>query len=296
MTSTTRMIMIDAAELRAAGVKADGRTSLVVEDFGDDWEKEWLVTGKSCDSFRLRDARVPIPPYSKLELSVLDNEPVKLKVSLRDYSVGEYSAVLDVVDGTASLYPFDLKHTKNDSVLMSWSDLPNPLISIKSVTGNLPKLAWKEVSETDFLADRPFQIGEVTRLDGTAILSLDQADRIVGRTETDPKAFNVDKEVVKTIYDQGLQVHSPSEVTYFLKGSFTTFQATIVACYQASVTFEVHGDGEKLYDSGKFGGKSAPIEMAVDVSGVQELKLIVTDGGNGWGGDWAMWANPTLQR
>ena len=42
------------------------------------------------------------------------------------------------------------------------------------------------------------------------------------------------------------------------------------------------------------GGKRAPEDIAVDVSGVEGLKLIVTEGGNGWGGDWVMWANPLL--
>ena len=91
-------------------------------------------------------------------------------------------------------------------------------------------------------------------------------------------------------------MHSHSELRLFLKrGFFTTFKAKLVPHYQASVTFEVHGDGKKLFDSGRFGGQSVPKDIEVDVSGVQELKLIVTEGGNGWGGDWAMWANATFE-
>ena len=297
MTSTTRMTMIDADELQTAGVKADGKTTERIEDFGDDWQKEWNVSSTACESFRLNDRRVPIPKYSKLVLDVQGAESSTLRVSLGDYAKGEYSAVLDIVDGAVSLYPFDLTHTKNGSALMSWQHLPNPRISLKSTRGKLPvftKLTWKEVPATDFFANRPFQLGEVTKADGKTMLSLKQADKIVGRIETNPKSFKVNKEVVKKDYKDGLQVHSHSEVTYFLKGQYSTFLSTLVPCYQASITFEIHGDGKMLFDSGKMNSNSDPMGINVGVAGVQELKLVVTDGGNGWGGDWVMWADPLL--
>ena len=137
---------------------------------------------------------------------------------------------------------------------------------------------------------------KLIRQNGKVMLSLEHADRIIGRIETNPTSFKVNEDVVKQDFKQGLQVHSHSEVTCFLNGTFSTFESTLVPCYQASVTFEVHGDGKLLFDSGRMGGKIAPEDIAIDVSGVQELKLIVTEGGNGWGGDWVMWANPLLTR
>ena len=96
---------------------------------------------------------------------------------------------------------------------------------------------------------------------------------------------------------RGLQVHSQgqSELTYFLKGEFTTFAAKLVPCYQASATFEVYGDGMKLFESEIFRGKTPPQDIEIDVTGVQELKLVVTEGGNGWGGDWVMWGKAMCQ-
>jgi len=41
--------------------------------------------------------------------------------------------------------------------------------------------------------------------------------------------------------------------------------------------------------------KTPPKDIQVGVSGVQMLKLVVTEGGNGWGGDWVMWGNASLQ-
>lgn len=40
-----------------------------------------------------------------------------------------------------------------------------------------------------------------------------------------------------------------------------------MAGYQASVTYEVHVDGKKVFDSGKFGGKSEPKDIEVDIAG-----------------------------
>lgn len=297
ITSTTRMVMFDADELKAVRVKADGVTTKVIEDFGEGWEKEWIVSGASCESFRLNDRRVPIPEYSKLVLNIRDTDPSVVRVTVKDYAKGDYSAVFEVNDGSVSLYPFDLQHTKNGSRLISWNDLPYPRISLQGGRGRLPKftkLAWEEVPAKEFLANRPFQLGDAARQGGKVLLSLEHADRIIGRIETDPTSFKVNKDVVNQDFKQGLQVHSHSEVTCFLKGAFSTFESTLVPCYQASVTFEVHGDGKLLFDSGKMGGKSAPKDIAIDVSGIQELKLIVTEGGNGWGGDWVMWANPLL--
>ena len=36
------------------------------------------------------------------------------------------------------------------------------------------------------------------------------------------------------------------------------------------------------------------IEIDVDVTGAKELYLVVRDGGNGFGSDWADWAEPRL--
>ncbi|MGB7326749.1 MAG: NPCBM/NEW2 domain-containing protein [Rubripirellula sp.] len=301
MTSTTRMLMIDAKQLQTAGVKADGKTTSVIEDFDDDWQKEWYVSGSAYHSFRLNDRRVPIPKHGKLELTVAGDKAAA-RVSVADYAMGEYSATVNMAnrnadDGVVSIYPFDLKHTKNGSALMSWTDLPQSRLTLPFSRGKLPNyksLVWQTVPVAEFLAARPFQLGDAPKENGKTKLLLEQADKVVGRFDTDPKTLKVNEDIIKTTYEQGLHVHSPSEVTYFLKGAFSTFESTLVPCYQASVTFEVHGDGKLLFESKNIGGKSQPVNVRVDVAGIQKLKLIVTEGGNGWGGDWVLWANPFL--
>ena len=172
-----------------------------------------------------------------------------------------------------------------------------PRLSLRAMRGSLPefkRLAWKEVSAEAFFAHRPFQLGEAIDQDGKARLRLEQADRISGRSDDDLTSFKWNSPDANEDYQQGLLVHSPSEVSWFLKGVFSTFHATLVPGYQASVAFEVHGDGEVLFESKRMTGKSVPEDIHVDVSEIQELRLVVTEGGNGWGGDCVLWANPLL--
>ncbi len=295
LTSTTRMLMFDAETLKAAGVKADGSETSVIEDFDSDWQKEWIVSEKSCETFRLRDSRLRIPRYGKLVIELEDD--AQLQVALKDYSVGDFVGTFRAKDGVIAIYPFNLVHTRLDTPLMFWDEHPYPRLELKARRGSLPgfsKLSWVEIPEEEYLSKRPFPLGDAAENDSTVALSFDTADKIVGRAEPDISEFKVNESVVKTRFKGGLLVHSHSEVTYFLNQSFTSFETTIVLGYQASVTFEIHGDGKRLFDSGKVTNKSESRDVQVDVSGVRELKLVVTEGGNGWGGDWVLWANPTL--
>jgi hypothetical protein len=55
--------------------------------------------------------------------------------------------------------------------------------------------------------------------------------------------------------------------------------------------FQVWADGTKIFDSGTMTGSTATKNVNVNVAGKKELKLIVTDGGNGNTWDHADWAN-----
>lgn len=96
-------------------------------------------------------------------------------------------------------------------------------------------------------------------------------------------------------FERGLGVHSRTEIGLALDGVFDTFVATIgiddSVRPRGSVVFRVTGDGRDLYDSGTVTGKHDPIDIRVDVSNVQEVRLIV-DFGDGLDlADHADWAN-----
>ena len=98
-------------------------------------------------------------------------------------------------------------------------------------------------------------------------------------------------------YPKGLGVHAPSEIRYAISGC-SAFTARVGVDDEVgssgSVTFEVWGDSVKLFDSGVMTGTSATGTVNVSLAGRSELRLIVTNGGDGPNYDHADWGNPEL--
>ncbi len=103
-------------------------------------------------------------------------------------------------------------------------------------------------------------------------------------------------------YSKGLGVHAASDVRYNLAGSFARFVADVGLDDETgnggTVVFQVYGDGILLFDSGPHSGDNTttgqPVRVDVDVAGVNELRLVVTDNGDGNGLDHADWGNARL--
>ncbi|MGE3239471.1 MAG: NPCBM/NEW2 domain-containing protein [Pirellulales bacterium] len=103
-------------------------------------------------------------------------------------------------------------------------------------------------------------------------------------------------------YSKGLGVHAPSDVRYNLGGTYSRFIADVGLDDETgaggSVVFQVFGDGNLLFDSGtRFADNAAtgqPLRVDVNVASVNELRLVVTDNGDGNGLDHADWGNARL--
>jgi hypothetical protein len=99
-------------------------------------------------------------------------------------------------------------------------------------------------------------------------------------------------------YTRGLGVHAYSDVRYSLGGSFSRFQADIgvddAVGKGGSVVFEVFGDGVQLFHSGQLRGSDSRRSIDINVAGINELRLVVADAGNGIKKDHADWANARL--
>ncbi|MFC4453751.1 NPCBM/NEW2 domain-containing protein [Deinococcus sonorensis] len=99
-------------------------------------------------------------------------------------------------------------------------------------------------------------------------------------------------------YTTGFGTHANSSMTFSTGGKCATFTSDIglddEVGSQGSVVFQVYADGAKLYDSGTMTGSSATKSVNVNISGKQELKLVVTDAGDGNNYDHADWANAVL--
>ncbi len=95
------------------------------------------------------------------------------------------------------------------------------------------------------------------------------------------------------VYDKGLGMHAPAEIGYRLGSACTSFRATVGLDDEirdaGSVVFEVYGDDMLLYQSSTLTGADGGVPVEVDVSGINELRLVVSDDG-GNGSDHADWA------
>ncbi|WP_040381849.1 NPCBM/NEW2 domain-containing protein, partial [Deinococcus aquatilis] len=100
-------------------------------------------------------------------------------------------------------------------------------------------------------------------------------------------------------FARGFGVHANSSMTFALGGKCSTLTATIglddEVGSNGSVVFQVwNGTAAKLYDSGTVRGADGAKAISVNVSGVQNLRLVVTDAGDGLTYDHADWASPML--
>jgi hypothetical protein len=77
--------------------------------------------------------------------------------------------------------------------------------------------------------------------------------------------------------------------TFTAKVGLATYTGT-----QGSVIFQVWDGTTKLADSGIIRGGQAPTTMTVNVAGRSQIRLVVTDAGNGRSKDHANWADAQL--
>ena len=97
------------------------------------------------------------------------------------------------------------------------------------------------------------------------------------------------------VYQKGLGVHAGSEIQYTLGGYCTTFTAQVGLDDEVgnlgSVNFQLWNGATKLYDSGVLRGVDSAKAVSVNVSGVQTLRLVVTNGGDSIDYDHADWGD-----
>lgn len=97
-------------------------------------------------------------------------------------------------------------------------------------------------------------------------------------------------------FAKGLGVHANSDIRYALGGACTVFNAQVgvddEVGNRGSVAFQLwNGVSTKLYDSGTMRGTDAAKNVSISISGVQTLRLVVTDAGDGVQFDHADWAD-----
>lgn len=102
-------------------------------------------------------------------------------------------------------------------------------------------------------------------------------------------------------YSKGAGVHANSELVYDLTGKDYDYFESYIGVDQAmkenkssSIIFKVLVDGEEKYNSTLMRSSNDQKYVRVNVKDAKELKLVVTDGGNGNTADHANWADAKL--
>lgn len=100
-----------------------------------------------------------------------------------------------------------------------------------------------------------------------------------------------------------IPLRGPTEAIYVHDGSPITASglATVLDCMGPCgvgglMEFVILGDGKELWRSGQIAQKDPAKRFSVSLSGVHELRLVATDGGNGNGQDWGAWLNLEVGR
>ncbi|HSW46719.1 MAG TPA: NPCBM/NEW2 domain-containing protein, partial [Phycisphaerae bacterium] len=101
-------------------------------------------------------------------------------------------------------------------------------------------------------------------------------------------------------YPKGLGHHAPGELVVDLGRQYARFEAEVGVQSNAgaagSVVFQIFVDDRPAFDSGVLRAGDAPKPVSVSVTGALEMRLVVTDAGDGLISDCANWAEPRLIR
>jgi len=101
-------------------------------------------------------------------------------------------------------------------------------------------------------------------------------------------------------FDKGLLACSRTSVTYRVPRNFRRLETRVGILdgegrEQADLRFSIKGDGKVLYD-GTLTGQSAPVDVALDLTGVRQVTLFVDFGANGQAGDWLVLGNARMTK
>jgi len=101
------------------------------------------------------------------------------------------------------------------------------------------------------------------------------------------------------VADEGIGTHAPAELAWTLPAGARWFTCWFGVAAErgsnGSIALEVWLDGQRAFASAVVKGGAAPLRVAVDVTGKKELRVRMTDGGDGNGADHGNLLWPAVQ-
>ena len=185
-----------------------------------------------------------------------------------------------------------LKHPEGFT-LGDWSDVKN--IGFKPKAGSdITKVVFADFQWMAAAGKSP-EVGK----DGRAYLTQDAAVicdsfwRVMDNKGVEGRIISVGGKT----FARGLGVHSNSKIQYALNGKFAAFHVIPGPddAHHGLLEMKILVDGKEVFASGNVRSESFEAQpLSVPVKGAGELTLVVSDGGDGKGGDHASWADAYL--
>ena len=142
-----------------------------------------------------------------------------------------------------------------------------------------------------YVSDLPFATAPIN---GWGPVELDQSNGSTSANDGTTMMIN------GVSFSKGLGVHAYSEVLYDLNGLYTSFETSMgvddETCNDGSVVFNIYLDDILTYQSPLLTQADNALFVEIDVTGKNQLKLIVTDGNGSVTCDHADWAEARLIR
>lgn len=186
----------------------------------------------------------------------------------------------------ASRYPYE------PGVDYSWSDAqPAPAPGAAYAESPWRGLTLQAQGEPtdEYLSDRQF----VSASSGYGPIEKDRSNNT--RAGGDGQTLTIGG----VTFAKGWGVHAKSELTYALNGACSLFTAQVGVDDEVgdlgSVVFQLWSGATLIYDSGRLTGRDPARAVSVDLNGVQTLRMVVTDAGDGISYDHADWADAKVR-
>jgi hypothetical protein len=177
-----------------------------------------------------------------------------------------------------------------------WKSIEAETWSVEAPWGQLMKLPSAEIQSVRFRG------GVMSYLSDLEPSEVEQTPYF-GRVVPYRRDVNLEGNPLKlgdNRFDKGLAVHSRTALTYDLDRRFSSFQATIgfdaTGKQKGRVDCRILADGKELYANPDLRADTPPVDLNLDIKGVEQLQLIVDFGPDEDTGDRVIWADARVFR
>lgn len=286
---SSRLKIVTAAQKKKSGIRASLKPSLVIEEFTDDWKKEWYSIKEDPNTWEYKTHRVHSDQYKAPRYAMLEFEIKSDQTNFIMLYANSYSHIRPLKGGDwekVSVLPAHFVY--EGKKLLNWKDIHTLSFGRFHNSWNGPSpefrnLKWKKVNKAIMYAGQLIPLASSTPINNKLYLDPKYASdkKTVNTIEVDKWIDTKMPFVINdTTYDKGLSANTNNKMSYFLGGHYHKFHAIAIAGKDATKNFEVHLDGEKVFDSGLLKAKQSK-KIEIPLSQSYELTLIIKDAREG---------------